>query len=145
MSKLCKELVDQISKKWPETESFLYTGSTMYQNEITVTCVDAWFITLSLAPDSVTATVHMVTGSVKTGNRGYQYLKEYQIGEVEKDGKYPVRYMQHFTGSRLLKDYWPLSELITDIEMQITQSDNRPATKIGGQDNQMPGMQSAKR
>lgn len=122
MTKLCKELIGHILNKWPGAERYLDSGNTIHENEISVTFADAWFISLPCNSGNVTVMLYVVTGSVKTCNMGYQCLIEYQIGKVQKKGQYFVKFIDPDTGKTLRSIYWPLSEVIEEIERQITLS-----------------------
>lgn len=109
MTKLCKELIGHILNKWPGAELYLHSSSTMHENEISVKYADAWFITLPCNSGKVTAMLYIVTGSVETCNMGYQCLNEYQIGKMQKEGQYFVKYIDPDTGRTLGSIYWPFS------------------------------------
>ena len=144
MTKLCKELIGQISKKWPEAELYFHCGCTMHEYEITVTYGDSWFITLSGTSGRFTVMLYMVTGSVKTCNRGYIYLKEYRIGKVQKEGQYAIKCVDVETGNELWRFYLSLSELIAEMERQIIPVNARNAGKLIGQGYKTRGKQLVK-
>lgn len=90
----------------------------MYENEITLTCADSWFITLSSVFGKTSAMICMVTKSVQTSSISYKFLQEYRIGKLSKEGKNPVRCMHQQKDSWLKNIYWSLSELVEEIEKQ---------------------------
>ena len=122
MTKLCKDLVNYILKKWPKAKLFMQNGNAFHENEITITLLNQWFITLSFATGMLSVMIYLIKGTVKALNRGYCLKKEYTVGRMQKDGKYATWHSGQSADSQVTKESWSLPELVSHMQSEISSS-----------------------
>ena len=130
MIKHCRNLLDHVFKKWPMAELYLHDADLIHDSELTIIYQNHWFITVYPSSYRVSIIVYMITGSIKEKNQGFRFIKEYRIGRLSKDGKHLTTCSYCTDSDLLVKVRWSLSDLIENLELEISQSGKARGTNL---------------